>query len=92
MDGAVWPEKLVLSMGCLILYSTWKTPGQPTEGKNIVSVQLLATWKHSYSILLEIVSSICIPMRVWQMAGLCSESVRQATIVSCMLLGVYFTR
>ena len=31
-------------------------------------------------------------MRVWQMAGLCSDSVRQATIVNWMLLGVYFTR
>ena len=37
-------------------------------------------------------ASVQIPMRVWQMAGLCSESVRQATIVSWMLLGVYFTR
>ena len=31
-------------------------------------------------------------MRVWQMAGLCSDSVRQATIVNWMLHGVYFTR
>ena len=37
-------------------------------------------------------ASLQIPMRVWQMAGLCSENVRQATIVSWMLLGVYFTR
>ena len=31
-------------------------------------------------------------MRVWQMAGLCSHSVRQTTVVNWMLLGVYFTR
>ena len=37
-------------------------------------------------------SNLQIPMRLWQMAGLCSDSVRQATIVNWMLLGVYFTR
>ena len=37
-------------------------------------------------------ASLQIPMRVWQMAGLCSDSVRQAAIVNWMLLGVYFTR
>ena len=37
-------------------------------------------------------ASLCIPMRVWQMAGLCSHSVRQTTVVNWMLLGVYFTR
>ena len=31
-------------------------------------------------------------MTVWQMAGLCSQSVRQTTVVNWMLLGVYFTR
>jgi hypothetical protein len=31
-------------------------------------------------------------MRVWQMAGLCSISARQATVQNWMLLGVYFTR
>ena len=31
-------------------------------------------------------------MRGWQLAGLCSVSVRQATVVNWMLLGVYFTR
>ena len=31
-------------------------------------------------------------MSVRQMAGLCSDSVRKATIVNWMLLGVYFTR
>ena len=33
-----------------------------------------------------------LPMRVWQMAGLCSNSVKMATVVSWMTLGVYFTR
>ena len=33
-------------------------------------------------------ASLQIPMRVWQMAGLCSDSVRQAAIVNWMLLWV----
>ena len=37
-------------------------------------------------------ASLSIPMRGWQMAGLCSVSVRQATVVNWMVLGVYFTR
>ena len=37
-------------------------------------------------------ASLSIPMRVWQMAGLSSVSVRQATVVNWMVLGVYFTR
>ena len=37
-------------------------------------------------------ASLSIPMRVWQMAGLCSDSVRQATVQHWMLVGVYFTR
>ena len=37
-------------------------------------------------------ASTSVPMRVWQLAGLCSESVRKATIVSWMILGVYFSR
>ena len=37
-------------------------------------------------------ASTRIPMRVWQLAGLCSESVKQATVVNWMMLGVYFTR
>ena len=36
--------------------------------------------------------SLSIPMRGWQLAGLNSVSVREATIVNWMLLGVYFTR
>ena len=36
--------------------------------------------------------SVGIPMRVWQMAGLCSEEVKMATVVNWMVLGVYFTR
>ena len=35
---------------------------------------------------------LTIPMRVWQMAGLCSDSVRQATVQHWMMVGVYFTR
>ena len=31
-------------------------------------------------------------MRVWQMAGLCSDSVKQAAVVNWMSLGIYFTR
>ena len=37
-------------------------------------------------------ASLSIPMRGWQLAGLCSISVREATIVNWMLMGVYFTR
>ena len=37
-------------------------------------------------------ASVSVPMRVWQMAGLCSISARQATVQNWMLLGVYFTR
>ena len=37
-------------------------------------------------------ASLSIPMRVWQLAGLCSIQVRQATVVNWMILGVYFTR
>ena len=37
-------------------------------------------------------ASLSIPMRGWQLAGLCSVQVRQATIVNWMVLGVYFTR
>ena len=33
-----------------------------------------------------------VPMRLWQLAGLCSDSVRKATIVNWMVMGVYFTR
>ena len=36
--------------------------------------------------------STTVPMRIWQLAGLCSDSVKQATIVNWMTLGVYFTR
>ena len=37
-------------------------------------------------------ASLSIPMRGWQLAGLCSTSVKMATVVNWMLLGVYFTR
>ena len=37
-------------------------------------------------------ASLNIPMRGWQLAGLSSVKVRQATIVNWMLLGTYFTR
>ena len=37
-------------------------------------------------------ASLTIPMRGWQMAGLSSVKVREATIVNWMILGVYFTR
>ena len=37
-------------------------------------------------------ASVSVPMRVWQMAGLCSKSVRQATVQNWMILGVYYTR
>ena len=37
-------------------------------------------------------ASLSVPMRVWQMAGLCSDSVRQAAINNWMMLGVYFTQ
>jgi hypothetical protein len=37
-------------------------------------------------------ASVRIPMRIWQFAGLCSVSIRQATVQNWMLLGVYFTR
>ena len=37
-------------------------------------------------------ASLSIPMRGWQLAGLCAVSVKQASIVNWMLLGVYFTR
>ena len=33
-------------------------------------------------------ASLSVPMRVWQMAGLCSDSVRQAAINNWMMLGV----
>ena len=36
--------------------------------------------------------SLAIPMRVWQMAGLNSVSVRQATVQHWMMVGVYYTR
>ena len=31
-------------------------------------------------------------MRIWQMAGLSSENVKQAAVVNWMILGVYFTQ
>ena len=31
-------------------------------------------------------------MRIWQMAGLSSENVKQAAVVNWMTLGVYFTQ
>ena len=37
-------------------------------------------------------SSTSVPMRLWPLAGLDSENVKQATIVNWMLLGVYFTQ
>jgi hypothetical protein len=37
-------------------------------------------------------ASLQIPTRVWQMAGLCSDSARQAAILNLMLLVVNFTR
>ena len=36
--------------------------------------------------------STTVPMRLWQLAGLCSDSVRTATIVNWMVMGVYFTQ
>ena len=38
------------------------------------------------------VASLTIPMRGWQLAGLCSTKVIEATIVNWMILGVYFTQ
>ena len=37
-------------------------------------------------------ASLSIPMRGWQLAGLSSLTVREATIVNWMLMGTYFTR
>ena len=37
-------------------------------------------------------TSTSVPMRVWQLAGLDSENVKQATVVCWMTLGVYFTQ
>ena len=37
-------------------------------------------------------ASTAVPMRIWQLAGLCSEAVRRATVVCWMILGVYFTQ
>ena len=37
-------------------------------------------------------SSTSVPMRIWQLAGLSSENVKQAAVVNWMILGVYFTR
>ena len=59
---------------------------------NYWETQLLETTGNSLKYMDLDYASLQIPMRVWQMAGLCSENVRQATIVSWMLLGVYFTR
>ena len=36
--------------------------------------------------------STSVPMRIWQLAGLCSDSVKAVTIVNWMVMGVYFTR
>ena len=36
-------------------------------------------------------ASLSIPMRGWQLAGLCSTNVKHATVVNWMLIGVYFT-
>ena len=36
--------------------------------------------------------STTVPMRLWQLAGLCYDSVRAATVVNWMVMGVYFTR
>ena len=32
------------------------------------------------------------PMRVWQMAGLCSDIVKHAAVVIWMSMGIYFTQ
>ena len=37
-------------------------------------------------------ASTAVPMRIWQLAGLCAVSVQQTTIVNWMILGTYFTR
>ena len=37
-------------------------------------------------------ASLSIPMRGWQLAGLSSAKVREASIVNWMLMGTYFTR
>ena len=37
-------------------------------------------------------ASLSIPMRGWQLAGLSSVNVREATIVNWMIMGTYFTR
>ena len=37
-------------------------------------------------------ASLSIPMRGWQLAGLSSVNVREATIVNWMITGTYFTR
>ena len=54
--------------------------------------QLLQTVGNSLRYMDMDYASLQIPMRLWQMAGLCSDSVRQATVVNWMLLGVYRTR
>ena len=51
--------------------------------------QLLQTVGNSLRYMDMDYASLQIPMRLWQMAGLCSDSVRQATVVNWMLLGVY---
>ena len=37
-------------------------------------------------------ASTTVPMRIWQLAGLCAVSVKQTTVVNWMILGTYFTR
>jgi hypothetical protein len=60
--------------------------------KDFWEKQLLQTVGESLKYMDMDYASLQIPMRVWQMAGLCSVNVRQATVVNWMLLGVYFTR
>ena len=86
-------------MVCQILSPTSSTPGGQTDGEPIAKKLSRTIGKMSCSMMWEIpkyvdveYASISIPMRVWQMAGLCSVSVRQATVQNWMMLGVYYTR
>ena len=77
-------------------------PGRPERWRDHCKLTVRNYWENEFlkvvqaSDTLKYVdteyASVFVPMRVWQMAGLCSKSVRQATVQNWMLLGVYYTR
>ena len=69
--------------------SPLQTGGSEVLGQKIIGiVEDMPTLNNTNTVYV----STKIPMRIWLLAGLCSISVKAATIVNWIVMGVNFTR